>query len=526
MSSNPRKLRKSLRLKDLILLGLAATIGAGIFSTVGKVAYGAGTGSVFLFIFISITCLFCALCYAEFASRIPNAGGAYAYVYAVMGKMLAWIVGWSLILEYSVSNSVLLLSWSAYFQAFMNSINCKLPLFLSINYSEIKPELLNQIPHLGSIPIVINLPAIILELAITFIVYRGLKGAISISHTSTLIKLGIVILVLVIGAFYVDINNWKPILPHGVHGLLGSISAVFFAFIGFDALGSTAEECQNPKRDLPRAIVYTLLICLILYSSICLVIIGMVGSEKLNVSDPLAFIFQAHQLPIISNIVTIGSLIVIISAIVVYQIAQPRIWFSMSRDQLLAPAFSKIHPKFRTPSFATIMTGISVAIPIIFVHENTIIDLTSIGTLFAFSFVCIGVLFLPKIKGSEKKQVFSIYYLNSRYFLPPILLLLAFFFRKQLLTLCTQPKTELLPIYIFLALSSLLGIWASYKKLSLIPTLGVLCCLYLLSELGWQNWVIFLAWNIIGFVVFFYGKRKWQAQIKNEVQNAAPLDEA
>lgn len=507
---NTRMLHKTLRLRDLILLGLAATIGAGIFSTVGRVAYGAGTGSVFLFIFVSITCLFCALCYAEFASRIPNAGGAYAYVYAVMGRTMAWVVGWSLILEYSVSNSVLLLSWSAYLQSFLASIGYQLPLYLRINYAELSPELMSKVPHIGTFPLVVNLPALILNIAITTLVYRGLKGATRVSHTSTFIKLGVILLVLIVGAYYVEPKNWLPILPNGINGLLGSISAVFFAFIGFDALGSTAEECENPRRDLPRAIVYTLLICLVIYATICLVIIGMLGSNKLNVADPLAFIFQAKGLSVLSHIITFASLVVIISAIVVYQIAQPRIWLSMSRDRLLIPAFARVHTKFKTPSFATIMTGLSVGIPIVFIQERTIIDLTSIGTLFAFSFVCIGVLLLPKVKAADKSRIFTIYYINSRYVLLPLIFILIWVFRQKLLALYVIPMVEELPLYAFVLLGLLFAIWASYKQWSLIPCLGVLCCLFLLSELGWQNWVIFAIWNLLGAGVFIYGRYKWQ----------------
>lgn len=511
--SDTLSLRKTLRLRDLVLLGLAATIGAGIFSSVGRVAHGSGTGSVFLFIFVSITCLFCALCYAEFASRIPNAGGAYAYVYVVMGKTMAWVVGWSLILEYSVSNSVLMLSWSAYLQSFLKSIGYNLPLYLRMNYAELSQDLLSQVPHLGPLPLVINLPALLLNIAITILAYRGIKAATKVSHTSTFIKLLIIFLVLFFGAYYVDPKNWLPVLPHGINGLLGSISAVFFAFIGFDALGSTAEECENPSRDLPKAIVYTLLICLVLYSAISLVIIGMVGSENLNVADPLAFIFHQRGLPALSYIVTIASLVVIISAIVVYQIAQPRIWLSMSRNRLLAPAFSKVHPRFHTPAFATIVTGFSVGLPIIFIQERAIIDLTSVGTLFAFSFVCIGVLLLPKLSESEISKFFTIYYINSRYVLLPLLFILSWIFWTDLSSLLTTLTVDKLPLYSFMFLGLCFVILASYKQWSLIPCLGVLCCFFLLSELGWLNWVLFAIWNLVGALVFVYSKNRWKDRL-------------
>lgn len=446
-------LAKHLGVKDLTALGIAAIIGAGIFSTIGNASANGGPAVILLFVFTAVACGFSALAYAEFASRIPVSGSAYTYSYVAFGELAAWIIGWSLIMEYAIGNIAVAISWSDYFTALLRNIHIS---FLGINgihlpewmtmdyftafktYKQFGADYANGIeltftqqeaclawtnaPSIGEQKIIADLPALLIIFLVTWLVYRGIKESRNISNAMVLIKLCIVLLIIVVGAFYVDTKNWSPFAPNGVTGVLKGISAVFFAYIGFDALSTTAEECKNPQRDLPKGMIYSILICTVLYVLIALVLTGMVPYYKLGVGDPLSFAFEELNLNWLSGIISISAVVAMASVLLVFQLGQPRIWMSMSRDGLLPKKFSNIHPKFKTPGFATIVTGFVVAIPALFLNLTAVTDLCSIGTLFAFLLVCGGVLILEKKKDIPQPK-FKITYINSKYIFPALFIL-------------------------------------------------------------------------------------------------------
>jgi APA family basic amino acid/polyamine antiporter len=446
-------LAKHLGVKDLTALGIAAIIGAGIFSTIGNASANGGPAVILLFIFTAIACGFSALAYAEFASRIPVSGSAYTYSYVAFGELAAWIIGWSLIMEYAIGNIAVAISWSDYFTALLRNIHIsslgingiRLPEWMTMDYftafktyKEFGADYANGIeltfmqqeaclawlnaPSIGEQKIIADLPALLIIFLITWLVYRGIKESKNISNAMVIIKLCIVFLIIVVGAFYVDTKNWSPFAPNGVSGVLKGISAVFFAYIGFDALSTTAEECKNPQRDLPKGMIYSILICTVLYVLIALVLTGIVPYYKLGVGDPLSFAFEELNLNWLSGIISISAVVAMASVLLVFQLGQPRIWMSMSRDGLLPKKFSDIHPKFKTPGFATIVTGFVVAIPALFLNLTAVTDLCSIGTLFAFLLVCGGVLILEKKKDIPQPK-FKITYINSKYIFPALFLL-------------------------------------------------------------------------------------------------------
>ena len=446
-------LAKHLGVKDLTALGIAAIIGAGIFSTIGNASANGGPAVILLFIFTAVACGFSALAYAEFASRIPVSGSAYTYSYVAFGELAAWIIGWSLIMEYAIGNIAVAISWSDYFTALLRNIHIsslgingiRLPEWMTMDYftafktyKEFGGDYANGMeltfmqqeaclawlnaPSIGEQKIIADLPALLIIFLITWLVYRGIKESKNISNAMVIIKLCIVFLIIVIGAFYVDTKNWSPFAPNGVSGVLKGISAVFFAYIGFDALSTTAEECKNPQRDLPKGMIYSILICTVLYVLIALVLTGMVPYYKLGVGDPLSFAFEELNLNWLSGIISISAVVAMASVLLVFQLGQPRIWMSMSRDGLLPKKFSDIHPKFKTPGFATIVTGFVVAIPALFLNLTAVTDLCSIGTLFAFLLVCGGVLILEKKKDIPQPK-FKITYINSKYIFPALFIL-------------------------------------------------------------------------------------------------------
>ncbi len=316
-----------------------------------------------------------------------------------------------------------------------------------------------------------------------------------------MLKIAIVIAVIVLGFFYITPANWHPFLPNGFSGVMKGVSGVFFAYIGFDAISTTAEECENPQRDLPRGMIYSLIICTVLYVLIALVLTGMVNYKDLQVGDPLAFVFAKIGLKKISYIISISAVIATASVLLIFQLGQPRIWMSMSRDGLLPKAFSRIHPKYHTPSFATIITGIVVATPALFMNLTEVTDLTSIGTLFAFVLVCGGVLLLPREQKSAGR--FQIPYINSQWIAPVLFIAGIIIFWQPLKGLFQAENAhERFPFFLFIILSATLTVLAFIKKLSLIPVLGLLSCFYLMTELGYTNWLRFLIWLVIGLVVY------------------------
>jgi len=546
IESKNKGMKRSLGVRDLTALGIAAIIGAGIFSTIGTAAVNGGPAVSLLFTFTAIACGFSALCYAQFASGIPISGSAYTYAYVSFGEIIAWIIGWDLIMEYAVGNIAVAISWSDYFTALLSGIGLHVPDYLSMDFLSAKrgfSEALNSMkstsdfsqlsyhakhaylawnnaPELFGVKIIADIPAFTIVVLISILVYRGINETKVTSNILVLLKLIILILVIGIGAFYIQPQNWSPFAPNGIGGVLKGVAGVFFAYIGFDAISTTAEECKNPQRDLPRSMIYALLITTILYVLISLVLTGIVHYSELGVGDPLAYAFEKINQSKLSGIIAISAVIAMAGVLLVFQVGQPRIWMSMSRDGLLPKKFSIIHPKYKTPKFSTIIAGVLVALPSLFMNLTEVTDLTSIGTLFAFVLVSGGVLIMDARKNETQfKPKFKVFYINSRYFLPLILIIVLLlvisfnkngfnsFFEKESFSNWNVFKHKI-PFILFVFVASIVSYLAIVKKYSLIPVLGLLTNLYLMSELGVTNWLRFLIWLAIGLVLYFlYGKR-------------------
>lgn len=547
------QLVKNLSLRDLVALGIAAVVGAGIFSTIGQASYDGGPAVSLLFIFTAIACAFSAMCYAEFASTIPISGSAYTYTYTSFGELAAWIIGWNLLLEYAIGNVVVAISWSDYFTGLMDGVGLHIPEYLAMDYrsawnghTEVQqllesgkaltdiPEHLraaalawNNAPALGDFRLVADVPALAITALITAIVYIGIRESKTTSNVLVLLKVAVVIMVIVVGAFYVNPANWSPFAPNGIGGVLKGISAVFFAYIGFDAISTTAEECRNPQKDLPKAMIYVLAICTVLYILVTLVLTGMVNYKELAVGDPLAFVFERLDLNVIAGVIAVSAVVATTSVMLVFQLGQPRIWMTMSRDGLLPRRFSNIHPKFKTPSFSTIVAGLLVGLPTLFFNLKEMTDFTSIGTLFAFALVSGGILLLDR-NDSPQRKGFRVPYINGKYIVTLLLVTCAFLVYKlnpeawsAFMSLSVPEGTaqhtadgvgfwNLLEHKIlmlgFILVSAMMA-WLTYSRnLSLIPVLGLLVNLYLMTELGVTNWARFLIWLFVGLIIYFaYG---------------------
>lgn len=596
-------LGKHLTARDLTAFGIAAIIGAGIFSTIGKASADGGPAVIFLFIFTALACSFAAFAYAEFASMVPVSGSAYTYSYVAFGELIAWIIGWALIMEYAIGNITVAISWSDYFTGLLSSGGIHLPQWVQMDYLTASNgfkeatalmqggksfENLSQsvqaahtawttCPTIGRFHLVADLPALLIIVIITALVYRGMKESRNASNLMVVIKLCIILLVIAVGIFYVDTANWSPFAPNGVSGVLKGVSAVFFAYIGFDAISTTAEECKDPQRDLPKGMMWAIIICTILYVVIALVLTGMVNYADLNVGDPLAFVFDKLDLKWMSGIIAVSAVVAMASVLLVFQMGQPRIWMSMSRDGLLPKRFSKVHPKFKTPSYATIVTGFVVAVPALFLNLTMVTDLCSIGTLFAFVLVCAGVLVLQNKKDIPRGK-FKTPYVNSKFVFPILIgvgLVVALTVKKQdtmdfitnekqindpstivtsldkdqaqqiylhLAENSVEKESDLeqilssyseddaayktvvdslpiddslkyesgfglfkhkIPMWIFLISLVFFAVWSWRQNLSLIPLLGLVCCLYMMAELSVWNWIYFTIWLLIGLSIYF-----------------------
>ncbi|WP_371927365.1 amino acid permease [Pontibacter sp. HSC-36F09] len=534
---------RNLQFRDLVAFGIAAIIGAGIFSTIGNASAAGGPGVSLLFIFAAIACGFSALCYAQFASTIPVSGSAYTYAYASFGELVAWIIGWDLLMEYAIGNIAVAISWSDYFTAVLRGVGLGMPEYLTMDFLSASrgfheaQTLLAQgqalssfpthmqeaflawqnAPLLGDFKLVADIPALGITALITYLVYIGIKESKRTANLLVLLKLIVILLVITVGAFYVNTDNWTPFAPNGLAGIMKGVSAVFFAYIGFDAISTTAEECENPKRDLPRAMIFTLVICTVLYVVLALILTGMVPFSELAVGDPLAYVFSRVNLDAMAGIVAVSAVIAMASVLLVFQYGQPRIWMAMSRDGLLPRAFSRIHPKHKTPGFSTIVTGFVVAVPALFMNLTEVTDLTSIGTLFAFVLVCGGILLLEEKQkaATAAHRGFRVPYVNGRYVLPLLLLtavaLLYRFRAAEVSGLFSldggwESFQHKLPLLGFIGIAAILTVLTWIRNLSLIPVLGLLTNLYLMTELGLTNWTRFLAWLALGLVVYFaYG---------------------
>lgn len=610
-NSHHHGLNKTLGVRDLTAFGIAAIIGAGIFSTIGKASADGGPAVIYLFLFTALACSFAAFAYAEFASMVPVSGSAYTYSYVAFGELIAWVIGWSLIMEYGVGNITVAISWSDYFTGFLGSMGLHLPEWMTMDYlsasrgyndvlklmqagkvfENIDANLQSayiawqNAPNIFGFHLVLDIPALFIIVLITWLVYRGMKESRNASNAMVVVKLAIILLVIAVGIFYVDVNNWNPFAPNGVAGILKGVSAVFFAYIGFDAISTTAEECKDPQRDLPRSMMWAIIICTLLYITIALVLTGMVKYNELAVGDPLAFVFEKLNLKWLSGIIGISAIVAMASVLLVFQMGQPRIWMSMSRDGLLPKSFSKIHPKYKTPSFATIVTGFVVAVPSLFMNLTIVTDLCSIGTLFAFVLVCAGVLKLQNDPNVTRGK-FRTPYLNAKFIYPITLLFIGAYmyfyqYENTVAFIKNTPKTygieetitklddaELstvrtsiikndsvnyinhnsdlvqyfnsfseiesanillsngvnydkiyesgwnlfkhkIPFWIFIFVCIVMLYYTIRYNLSLIPLLGLLCCLYMMSELGVTNWIGFGIWLVVGLIIYFsYGYKK------------------
>jgi len=483
--SGSAHLKRTLGPVQLTSLGIGAIIGAGIFSTVGTASagganhLGAGPAVSISFVLTAVACAFAALCYAEFASMVPIAGSAYTYAYATLGELVAWIIGWDLILEYAVGNVAVAVSWSGYFQELLAGLGWSIPTWLGTDYREagsaahavasavaagIDPATLAgpvrfaaaawaNAPHVFGIPIIFNLPAFAIVGLVTWILVIGIKESANFTLTMVVLKLAIVAFFVIVGAFYIKPGNWTPFAPNGFRGISSAAAIIFFAYIGFDAVSTAAEETRNPQRDMPIAMIASLVICTVIYILVAIVLTGMVPYSELGTAQPLATAFSALGMNWAAGIVSLGAVFATTSVLIVFQLGQPRIFFSMARDGLLPKWAAKVHPKYRTPHVTTMLTGMFVAVFAAMLNINEVVELTNIGTLFAFVLVALGVIVLRKTDPDRHRPF----------------------------------RTPWVPV---------------------VPILAVLMCGYLMAELPFVTWMRFFIWLAIGIVLYFgYGYR-------------------
>jgi APA family basic amino acid/polyamine antiporter len=398
---------------DLVMLAIGAVIGAGIFSSIGTAAagetlptgevvrYGAGPALVLSFLLLGLVCGLAALCYAELAAMIPQAGSAYAYSYATLGELVAWIIGWDLILEYAVGNIAVAIAWSGYFNSLLTGFGIHLPDFLTHGYrtallssNPAVHGLLQSAPRIAGIPILLNVPAFAIVMLITWLLYIGVKESVRANNVMVVVKLVVLGIFVGVGAMHVDPANFVPFAPNGWNGIRQGAAIVFFAYIGFDAISTAAEETRDPQRNMPIGILMGLAVCTLIYIVVGFVATGLVPYQQLRAADPLAQALQLAGLETAGWFVSLGAVVSLTAVLLVFQYGQPRIFFSMARDGLLPAWASKIHPTYRTPHITTLVTGVAVAAGALVFDENEIYDLTNIGTLAAFAIVCLGVLVL------------------------------------------------------------------------------------------------------------------------------------
>ena len=456
-------MKRTLGPVSLTAMGIGAIIGAGIFASIGTAIagdvghLGAGPAIVISLLIAGFTSTLAALCYAEMAAMIPISGSAYTYAYATLGEFIAWIIGWDLILEYAVGNIAVALGWGAYFDSLLRGMGITLPRWLvtDLRSALADPKLVASAPHLGPIPIIFNLPAFGIVALITLLLVVGIKESAWANNLMVGIKLLVVVFFIVIGVKFVRPEQWHTpsFAPNGWAGIGVGAAIIFFSYIGFDAVSTAAEEAKNPRRDMPIAILSSLVICTIIYVGIALVLTGIVPWNKLDVADPLALGLQYVHADWAAGIVAFGAVVATTSVLLVFQLGQPRIFFSMARDGLLWPWIAKLHPRFRTPHIATIITGAFVAFSAGFASIGWVLELTNIGTLFAFVLVAIGIVIL-RHREPDRARPF---------------------------------RTPWVP---------------------LVPILTVIMCIYLMAKLPMLTWLRFFLWLGIGGVIyFFYGSR-------------------
>lgn len=455
---------------QLTSLGVGCIIGAGIFVITGKVAHDTtGPALMLSFVVAGLACVFAALCYAEFASMVPVAGSAYTYAYATLGELLAWVIGWDLVLEYGVASASVAHGWSHYFQEFIKAFGLKWPEGLSLapfQYSSVGGAF-------GRSASVVDLPAILIAIIVTIVLVKGIRESASFNAAMVIIKVVTVLFVIAVGAFYINPANWQPFAPHGYSGLsffgktvwgsevvpgkpvgmLAGAAMIFFAYIGFDSVSTHAEEARNPRRDVPIGIIVSLVLCTLLYIAVAAVLTGMVPYDKIDKDAPVAVAFGQIGLGWAKFLISIGALTGITSVLLVLMLSQPRVLLAMARDGLLPESFfGAVHPRFRTPWKSTILTGLFVATLAGLLPLDVLAELVNIGTLLAFVIVCAAVLIMRKTHPDAERPF----------------------------------KVPLVP---------------------LAPILGILTCLLLMFSLPWENWLRLAIWLIVGFAIYFgYGR--------------------
>jgi APA family basic amino acid/polyamine antiporter len=489
------QLKRALGPVQLTLFGIGAIIGAGIFATIGTAAAGdanrpgAGPALMVSFIITAIVCGFTALCYAEFASMVPISGSAYTYSYATLGELIAWVIGWDLIIEYAVGNIAVAISWANYFKTLLAGIKIRalgidgiiVPDWISMDYRTAAkvPGVFESAPHIFGKPIIFNLLAVGIVAFITLVLIWGIKESARFNATMVGIKILVLIFFIIVGFTYVQPTNWQPFNPNGFAGISAGAAIVFFAYIGFDAVSTVAEETKNPQRNLPIGIIASLIICTIFYAVVAAVFTGLISYDDLRSklateqAEPLTMALQYvgqkfnTDLGWAVGIVAFGSVIAHTAVLLVFQLGQPRIFFSMARDGLLPPVFYKVHPKYRTPHISTIITGVFVASFAAVASIDEMVDLTNIGTLFAFILVCAGIIVL-RVKDPHRERPFRV---------PGGLV---------------------------------------------IPILGIISCLYLIYYLPPTSWLRFAAWLNLGFVIYVgYGSVRSRLTGRQHADNPA-----
>jgi basic amino acid/polyamine antiporter, APA family len=496
-----RQLKRTLGPVQLTSLGVGAIIGAGIFSTVGTAAaggadhLGAGPALVLSLLLTAITCGFAALCYAEFASMVPVSGSAYTYAYATLGELVAWIIGWDLIVEYAVGNVAVAISWSGYSQELLRGFGLQLPSWLGVDYRtavqsahqhahaqttgdpnvlvavgdavQRNAQALHDAPHLFGTAIVFNLPALLIVVLVTWVLVRGITESARLNSVMVGLKLAIVGLFLAVGTFYVKPENWRPFAPHGFTGISSAAAIIFFAYVGFDAVSTAAEETRNPQRDMPIGIIASLIICSLIYIAVALVLTGMLPYQRLNTAEPLATAFSALGMHWTAALISLGAVFATTSVLIVFQMGQTRIFYSMARDGLLPPWAARVHSRYRTPHVTTILTGAFVAAFAAVANIDEIVQLTNIGTLFAFVLVSLGIIVMRRTNPNQPRSF----------------------------------KTPFVP-------------W--------VPLLSISSCGYLMFQLPTETWIRFIVWLAVGLVVYFaYGIR--HSAMRTKVANATNL---